>query len=131
MDHAMMSRPHRRRSPRPLVALRAIAVTAVAAALAACSDAPATAPATAPASPTHLSAGLSAYAAFSKGSKSPTAQVDTFVYDGRAKSFAFGDGHKVDFDAKSLSVSQPVTSTSCASGGVENTRTSGREPSAC
>jgi hypothetical protein len=102
MDHAMTSHP--RRSSRPFVAVRAVALATFAAALAACSDAPSTAPA----SPTRLSTGLSAYAAFTKGSKSPTAQVDTFVYDGRAKSFPFGDGHKVDFDANS--VCDPATS---------------------
>jgi hypothetical protein len=76
----------------PLVALVAIAT--------ACSDSP-TSPAASTLAPT-------SYAAFAKGSKATTAQVDTFVYDGKARSFGFGNGHKVQFGI--AAVCDPATS---------------------
>jgi len=77
----------------------ALYVTAPALAiLAACSDVGPTAPASAP----------GGAALLSKGSKAAAAQVDTIVYDGRARTLPFGDGHKVEFAANA--VCDPATS---------------------
>jgi hypothetical protein len=104
--HTPSSRPSRSR----VAGSRSLAIVVLAplvALAAACSDSSLTAPASAPAS-TLTAAPRIPGLSYSKGSKSTEAQVDTFVYDGKARSQPFGDGHHVQFQANS--VCDPATS---------------------